>query len=108
MVGDVEVDDRRRWWARTTRTKRTRSRVVGRVKKSIETGSGTWFARNVRQVWEGRGRRFGMRPDTVRSAMDAELQELAVYARRTPQRIRRGHRPDEHGDLGVDAWAAAS
>jgi hypothetical protein len=32
---------RRRWWASTTRTKRTRSRAVGTVKKSIETKSRT-------------------------------------------------------------------
>jgi hypothetical protein len=31
-----------------------------------------------------------------------------VDARRTPQGIRRGHRPDEGGDLGADGWAAAS
>jgi hypothetical protein len=40
--------------------------------------------------------------------VDAELEELAVDARRTPQGIRRGHRPDEGGDLGADGWAAAS
>jgi hypothetical protein len=50
VLGDVEVDDRRRWWVRTTRTKRTRRRAVGTVKKSIETRSRTWFARNARQV----------------------------------------------------------
>jgi hypothetical protein len=40
--------------------------------------------------------------------VDAELEELPVDARRTPQGIRRGHRPDEGGDLGADGWAAAS
>jgi hypothetical protein len=40
--------------------------------------------------------------------VDAELEELAVDARRTPQGIRRGHRPDEGGDLGAEWWAAAS
>jgi len=39
MLGDVEWTRRRRWWASTTRTKRTRSRAVGTVKKSIETKS---------------------------------------------------------------------
>jgi hypothetical protein len=39
---------RRRWWARTTRTNRTRRRAVGTVKKSIKTTSGTWLARNAR------------------------------------------------------------
>jgi hypothetical protein len=41
---------RRRWWASTTRTNRTRKRAVGTVKKSMETKSRTWLARNVRQV----------------------------------------------------------
>jgi hypothetical protein len=40
---------------------------VGTVKKSIETRSWTWLARNVRQVCEGRGRLFGMSLETVRS-----------------------------------------
>src|SRR5438445_819926 len=44
---------RRRWWARMTRTKRTRRRAMGTVRKSIETRSRTWLARNVRQVFEG-------------------------------------------------------
>src|SRR5262249_59878413 len=33
--------------------------------------------------------------------VDAELEELAVDARRSPQGIRRGHRPYEAGDLGI-------
>src|ERR671918_3071218 len=40
--------------------------------------------------------------------VDAELEELAVDARRTPQGIRCGHLPDECGDLGADGWAAGS
>jgi hypothetical protein len=40
--------------------------------------------------------------------IDAELEELAVDARRSPQGIRRGYRPDERDDLGADGWAAAS
>ena len=42
---------------------------MGTVKKSIETKSRRWLARNVRQVCEGWGQRFGMRRETVRSAM---------------------------------------
>jgi hypothetical protein len=38
---------RRRWWASTTRTCK---RTVGTVKKSMETKSRRWLARNVRQV----------------------------------------------------------
>ena len=40
--------------------------------------------------------------------VDAELEKLAVDARRTPQGIGRGHLPDECGDLGADAWAASA
>src|SRR5262249_31293121 len=40
--------------------------------------------------------------------VEAELEELAVDARRPPQGIRRGHRPDEGGDLGADGWAATA
>jgi hypothetical protein len=40
--------------------------------------------------------------------VDTELQELAVDARGTPQRIRCGHRPDERGDLGADGRAAVA
>src|SRR6185369_8350236 len=39
--------------------------------------------------------------------VDAELEEFAVDARRSPQGIRRGHRPHEAGDLGIDAGATA-
>ena len=39
--------------------------------------------------------------------VDAELQELAMDARSAPQGIRRGHLPDEGGDLGADGWAAS-
>ena len=39
--------------------------------------------------------------------VDAELEELAVDAGRPPQAIRRGHFPDEGGDLGIDGRAAS-
>jgi hypothetical protein len=39
--------------------------------------------------------------------VDAELQEFPVDARSTPQGIRRGHVPDESGDLDIDRWATA-
>ena len=40
--------------------------------------------------------------------VDAELEELAVDSGGTPQGIRRGHFPDQGGELGVDGRAAAS
>jgi hypothetical protein len=44
---------RRRGWARTTTTKRTRKQAVATVKKSRETRSRRWLERKVRQVWNG-------------------------------------------------------
>jgi hypothetical protein len=44
---------RRRSWARTTRTKRSRQVSVGTAKRSMATVEPRWFARNVRHVCEG-------------------------------------------------------
>jgi hypothetical protein len=50
-----------------------------------------------------------MSRDTVRSEISMpSFRRLAVDARRSPQGIRCSHRPDEHGDLLADGWAAAS
>jgi hypothetical protein len=68
VLGHVEVDDAPAVVSEDDENERTRRRAVGRVKKSMETRSPTWLARNVRQVGEGRRRCFGMRRDTVRSA----------------------------------------
>jgi len=40
--------------------------------------------------------------------VDAELQELTMDSRGAPERIRRGHSPDQGFDLGVDGRATAS
>ena len=39
--------------------------------------------------------------------VDAELEELGMDTWRTPERIRRGHSPDQGFDLGIDRRAAA-
>jgi hypothetical protein len=48
----------RRSWARRIRTKSTSNRTVETVKKSSDTSSPTWLARNARHVGDGglRGR----------------------------------------------------
>jgi len=57
----------------------------------------------------GLGRTLGHEAgDRTLGDVDAELQQLAVDAGRTPQGIGRGHLPDECGDLGVDGRASAS
>jgi hypothetical protein len=58
-----------------------------------------------------RGAEAALRHEAGHGALgdgDAEFQKLAVDARRTPQGIRRSHRPDERGDLGADGRAPAS
>src|SRR5215831_1985473 len=97
---------RRRWCARTTRTKSTRRRAVGTAKKSIETRSRTWLARNVCHVCEGGGRRCEISRDTVRSATSIPSFRSSPWIRGAPQRIGGGHFADERDDLGVDRRAA--
>src|SRR4029450_10212494 len=88
---------RRRWWVRTPRTKRTRRLISSDVVRE-ERPPG------LRGLGPTLGREAG---DGAFGDVDAELEELAVDARRSPQGIRRGHRPHEAGDLGVDAGATA-
>jgi hypothetical protein len=77
---------RRRWWASTTRTKRTRSCAVGTVKKSTATRSRTWLVRNVRQVWEGGERRLGISRETVRSATSMPSFMSSPWIRGAPHK----------------------
>jgi hypothetical protein len=72
----------------TTRTKRTRSRAVGTVKKSIETRSRTWLTRNVRQFWDGGVRHFGSGLETVRSATLMPSFRRSEFWRTTGGRFR--------------------
>jgi hypothetical protein len=100
---------RRRSCASTTRTKSTRRLALETVKKSIETRSRTWLARNVRQVWGRRGAPLREQPgDTALGHVDAELEELAMDARSAPQGVRGGHPSDEGLDLGVYARATSA
>ena len=50
VLGHVEVDDASAMVNQHDENKRTRKRAVGTVKKSRETRSRTWLARNVRQL----------------------------------------------------------
>src|SRR5439155_10181672 len=59
MLGHVEMDDPSGGGERVLRERIVRAGLrVGTVKKSRETRSRTWLARNVRQVCDGRGRCF--------------------------------------------------
>lgn len=86
MVGNREVDAiRRRWCARSTKTKSARPVTVGTVKKSIDTRAATWLARNVRHVWGGRGRRRRRKRETVCSEMSMQSCAISPWIRGAPQ-----------------------
>ena len=68
MLGDVEVEDSPAMVNEHEEDEKHSQAALGTVKKSIETRSRTWLARNVRQVWDGGMRRFGSSRETVRSA----------------------------------------
>jgi hypothetical protein len=68
MLGDVEVDDTPAVMGEHDEDEEDTPADVGTVKKSIETKSRTRLSSNVRQVWEGSGRRFGIGRETVRAA----------------------------------------
>jgi hypothetical protein len=68
VFGHVEVDDASAAVSEHDENEEHAQACSGTVKKSIETKSWTWLARNVRQVCEGGVGRFGSRRDTVRSA----------------------------------------
>jgi hypothetical protein len=53
------------------------------------------LARNVRQLCDGRGRRFGMPRHGALGHIDAELEELGMDARGAPEWIRRDDSTDE-------------
>src|SRR5438309_7421491 len=91
------------------RTKSTRKRAVGTVKKSIETRSRTWLARKVRQVWDGGVRRFGSSRETVRSATWMPSLRSSPWILGAPQSGLAAaiHSHDQDFDLGVDGRAAA-
>ncbi len=61
------------------------------MKKSMATISPMWFCKKVFQVCDGG--RFTVRKtrETVRSDTDSEFPQLAVNARRAPQRIGAGY-----------------
>jgi hypothetical protein len=91
----LKCTSRRRLWVSTTSTNRTRKVAVGTVKKSNAEIRGV-----VLQECSPRLRRRPLRPDHVlrhRRLRDrqAELQQLAVDPRRTPERIRAAHLPNQ-------------
>jgi hypothetical protein len=74
--------------------------MVGTVKKSTETRSLTWFARNVRHVCEeGIPAPQHVFADAGLPDVDAQLEQLAVDARGAPERILSAHATDEISDL---------
>src|ERR1035438_9394798 len=80
-------------------TNSTRILTVGMMKKSVATISPRWFCRKVFQLCDGGP--FDSPQDARNGALgnlDSELEQLAVNARRTPQRIRPSHGLDQIAD----------
>src|SRR4051794_34781804 len=78
--------------------------MVGTVKKSTDTRLFRWLSRKVRQVCDG----WLPIPDQVLANarladVDAELEQLAVDAWRSPTRILSAHVADEVTDLAWDS-----
>jgi len=58
-----------------------------------------WFARNVRQVWDGLVRRSGRPRHRAFGDCEAELEQFAMDPRGAPETVRRRHTPDEASKL---------
>ena len=86
MLGDIEMDYPSAMMSEYDENEDTRRPAVGTVKKSKETRSRTWLARNVRQVWDGGVRRFGISRETVRSERSMPSLRSSAWMRGAPQR----------------------
>ena len=68
--------------------------------------SGAWLRRKVRHPWDGGPQSLDhVLRDARLSDLKAELEQLAMDARRTPQRIVRAHPPDQRAQVCVDLAA---
>ena len=86
MLGHVEVDDPPAMVSEHDKDKEYPKAQGGTVKKSIETRSRTWLARNVRHVWDGGVRRVESSRETVRSATSIPSFCSSPWMRGAPQR----------------------
>src|SRR5882762_2313459 len=84
-----------------------RRRAVGTVKKSRETRSRTWLARERPPGLRRPGAPLRHEPrDGALGDVDPQPEKFPVNSRGAPQRIGRSHPSDESLDLNIDGWAA--
>ena len=77
--------------------------MVGAMNRSMAAMSGAWLRRKVRHPGEGGPHRLTIvLRDAGPSDLKAELEQLAVDARRSPQRIVNAHPPDQRAQVRVD------
>ena len=70
--------------------------------------SGAWLRRKVRHPWDGRPTSLDhVLRDARLSDLKAELEQLAMDARRAPQRIFNAHPPDQRAQVRVDLRPAS-
>ena len=81
--------------------------MVGATNKSMAAMSGAWLRRKVRHPGEGRPLRLTILCDAGLSDLKAELEQLAVDARRSPQRIVDAHPPDQRPQVRGDLRPAS-
>src|SRR5690348_12366843 len=82
--------------------------MVGVTNRSMAAMSGAWLPRKVHHPW---GRRPASLDHVLRDAglrdFEAELEQLAMDARRTPQLIFRAHPPDQRAQIRGDLRPAS-
>src|SRR5213592_3469104 len=97
---------RRRWWASTTRTKRTRSRSGGHGEEIDRNQVPDVIGQKRPPGLRGRAAPLREQPrDGAFGHIDAELQELTMDSRGAPERVRGGQACNEGLDLGGDGRA---
>src|SRR2546426_2630967 len=104
----LKCTSRRRSWLSTTSTNRTRKVAVGTVRKSNATILGVVFQKPAPRL-----RRRPPRPEHVLRHRrlryrQAQLQQLAMDPRRTPERIGATHPPNQASELRLDRGPTAS
>jgi hypothetical protein len=60
--------------------------------------SGAWLRRKVRHPWLGGPLRLTM----YLATLDCALEQFAVDARRSPERVPNAHPPDQHAEVRLD------
>src|SRR5258707_14782540 len=82
--------------------------MVGTTNRSMAAMSGAWLRRKVRHPWDGGPHRFDhILRDAGLTDLEAELEQLAMNARRSPQGIFCAHPPDQRAQFRIDLRSAS-